>query len=240
MAFRRTNPTGPFEDLNQARARLSSGVFTFDGEPISVRTVEPHSDGVLRVFFDYLGHNGEPPAGRAGVRKMINSPSFNRFKPFDLGFINMNESRFGEAAENRALFSARRPVRMSRSGLTGENFVAKALYGSLNREGRSQTEGIDFSHIVNTRSFCDMVRGRYPSFSECFDYVRSNRAAGSSMAFDRKWALSREDSGLIWLYRDSEKVGLMSERGLILLNAQRHFQEDISENSSIPPIVMEI
>jgi hypothetical protein len=109
-----------YENVKEAMMRLRRTVVLYDGEPWVVLAITNHKpDGIFRVYLDPIGKDpnknrqrpepeGFPPEhpGLGGYmdtwidehpdsgikRKQMNSPLFNKFRPYPLGMCNIKGS----------------------------------------------------------------------------------------------------------------------------------------------------
>src|SRR3546814_18111544 len=114
--------TNFYETVKEADMRLRHTLVMYDGEPYYVLLISDHKkDGVFRIYMDKAGNEHgfafqreqvpyeassswnvtatvmddwlEKNPDKGVIRKMMNSPKFNQFKPFPLGMINKSEGR---------------------------------------------------------------------------------------------------------------------------------------------------
>lgn len=135
------------------------------------------------------------------IRKMMNSPLFNNFRPFPLGMCN---------TKGRALYVERKPVRHTHQGLTEEMLDVSALSLSLGDNSKKSLSfgGRQSVPFLNT-DFCNTILGVYPSLEECVDKFRTDSVANDSVAFDRNFALVKGPLGVVYLAYKNELVGFL-------------------------------
>lgn len=233
--FRRTKPETGFEHSDQAQQRLLNTVVMYKGEGYYLTTIENRVAGlsanIAKLPCNFTSHRGKNPPT---TRKLLSDPLFNKFRPFDLGFVNLFDGPC-EGNQN-CLFTYRRPLRSgARQGLTREAIDGR--YVQSTRGGR--LEGWDLvNQLMLCQSFADMLAGKYPSYSECVDNLIQN----SSIAFDRFYCVSMDADGLMWLHRHTERVGMIDypSREILLFSNKKYLREEIQENPSMPPIKSEI
>lgn len=242
-----------YENLDEARMRLQRTVVTYDGEPYLVQSITAHKDGVFRMYLEPLvdaGGGRESPnyqlrtsfaIGTADgavidkwmednpkhtiLRKKINSPAFNRFRPFPLGMINT-----GEMGNGRCYYIERQPQRQREQGLTN-SMLSEALT-SCGQDRRSE-QGLANVNMYS-EAFREMVVGKYPSAKACLDALMDSEVTNEALAFHRLMAFVRGPLDVIYLAYKDEIVGrLPTERlGEVQLGIRyRHLKEVITETS---------
>lgn len=168
--------------------------------------------------------NNNPDSGI--LRKQMNSPLFNKFRPFPLGMLN---------SRNDVYFTERRPVRHMQQGLTGDMFMSyrvtefrtgshKDDYPSYESYGK----GITASELYN------MYKGNYPTLDEVLDNLKDPEVLNFGVAFDRKFAITRGPAGMLFLVYKRETVGILphKDKTLALLSPEfNHFKQLIEEYS---------
>jgi hypothetical protein len=233
--FRRTKTDSGFEHVDQARQRLEQTIVLYDGRGYYVNTVAENSERVPSVYV------GELPwdfgsSKQKFEQKRLDDPAFNKFKPFELGFVNLFDSPSGITNDYNTLFTYRRPIRSgARQGLSRESIDGRYLQGS--RGGR--LEGLDlFNQLAPCKSFADMLAGSYPTFDEAL----TNLIPESSIAFARNYALLTDKDGLVWVYRQLERIGLVNNKSkeFFLFSAKKFLREEIQESGLFPNIQAEI
>lgn len=105
------------------------------------------------------------------IRKKMNSPAFNKFRPFDLGMANINGS---------AYFIERAPQRHTQQGLTN-SMLSMSPVGSNNISKVRPSVVSDYMK--------DCIKGVYPSFNESLAAVLDPDIQNTSVAFSREFAI---------------------------------------------------
>lgn len=185
-------------------------------------------DGVFRVYLDKLGSDRAPAICRydhipnnwhdepnmsrgkkmdifiednpdSGIlRKKMNSPLFNRFRPFPLGMMNRGI---------HAAYCERRPTRpFSSQGLSGGAIDGHHV---VLRSSNEALSGISID-IFNP-GFADMVLGNYPSLDECIDNLNNPEIENESVAFHRYFALIRGPIGVLFLVYKQDIIGYLPD-----------------------------
>lgn len=234
--FKRTKTASGFEHIDQARQRLEQTIVLYDGRGHYLHNVGSE-EGVQKAYV------GELPWDFTKAKQKfkgipLDDPAFNKFQPFELGFVNLFDSDSGITNDFNTLFVFRRPIRSgARQGLSRDAVDGKYLQGSF-RAG-SRLEGLDlFNQLAPCKSFADMLAGIYPSFTEVLD----NLIPQSSIAFARNYALLTDKDGLVWVYRQLERIGLVNNKSkeFFLFSAKKFLREEIQESGLFPNIQAEI
>lgn len=130
------------------------------------------------------------------LRKMMNSPAFNKFRPFPLGYYN---------ARGNAIYSERHPTRKSEQGLTYKMLV-ETIPSIENGPMRNPN-----SPIITMQPFRDCILGRYPSAQECLKNLQNPGIQNRSVAFHRNFALLRGPIDTFYLSYKEDIVGILKE-----------------------------
>lgn len=212
--------TNFYESLPEAQMRLRGSIILYDGLPYYVWAVTDHmGDGAFRVYMSEIekvssvpGSNpvsyGHPPhTPNLGqmmdewmeqnkghmIRKKMNSPLFNKFRPFPLGMMNQ---------DTNAIYVSRQPARpKTEQGLTPQMlFTVKTTLG-LKPAG---------NHVdVYSESFRDCILGNYPAPKTVLDGLKNPKYVNESVAFHREFALVRGPIDLIFLAYREDIIGVL-------------------------------
>lgn len=213
-------------------------------------------DGIFRVYMEPIGHPEgnalvrlggipcdhpdskargqlmdswlESPQGKASgvIRKMLNSPAFNRFKPFPLGMANSGSKTY---------YIERQPVRHTQQGLTANMLYSNEI--SLNPPGamRMSVFGVDSPPIRDT------ILGKYPSVSDCLKNLSDPEILNDAVGFHRNFAFVRGPISTMFLAYKSDIVGLLVNGDLSKLklpNQYRHTKEIIESLNLFNDIII--
>jgi hypothetical protein len=226
------NHPNHYENYEEAKLRLEGCVVTYDKTPCYIRRVEDHDDGIVRLKIvmlpntlnvDRFEPDEDDQLAVGGIRKKINSPKFNRFRPFEMGYCN----NFTDTGHVK--FLSRIPVRRSKQGLSQESLSIKS-----NRTGHRPD--VNYRMIVECSSFRDCVAGDYPDFEEVMDTL----VADSSIGVDRSFSVERDNLGLNFLYHNCEKVGLVQAGEIRLARQFDYLREKIIASPKLPNIVVNL
>lgn len=224
-----------YETIKEARMRLESTVVLYDGHPHYILTVCDHkSDGIYRLYMEKLGdyakmaiNNYEVPYGwhdepgmtrgdkmdkfmethpQSGlVRKMANSPLFNKFRPFPLGMCNYRGSvTFLERSPNRSTYQG-----LTQSMVTSSMPSVVAACGGRTLSGLEGRGGNGPQVSTMSDEFCDTVMGKYPSIKECLDRLADPKVTNTGVAFHRYFALLRGPLNMLFVAYKGDIVGFL-------------------------------
>lgn len=241
-----------YENIHEARMRLNNTVVMYDDEPYHVVNISDHkNDNIFRMYLDplNLGTNGScyikgvipplPGDSRDGdildeflsknpdssiIRKMMNSPLFNKFRPFPLGMLN---------DQGFAYYLQRQPTRSTLQGLVNHMIQETEISAKMLLEETGGSLLYRSDRNVYNKSFYNCIKGFYPTYEECFVNLRDPQILNHSVAFHRHFALLRlrKTSNLCLSYKTSV-VGTIegaSGRVLKLSSDFLHLYETISE-----------
>jgi len=206
-----------FETIAEANMRLQNTLIKYENEVYYVLLCSDHKkDGIFRIYLDKADPSkgglavntipsipyGGPPsvAGPAMdtwldanpdkgiIRKMMNSPHFNNFRPFELGMVNYND---------QVVYTERRPVRHTQQGLLDSMIKSYGIILTANG-----TKGYPIS-ILN-RQLWDTILGDYPSPETCLENLLNPEVVTKSVGFHRYFAFIKGPINTIFLvYKDS-------------------------------------
>lgn len=191
------------------------------------------SDGIFRVYLDPVVDDGntfhrnysvpyewydEPGQSRGArmdkfmdemgdknviLRKMMNSPKFNSFRPFPLGMCNN---------QGGATYVERTPARHTQQGLTGNMMLSRpiTLDGGKNPAGAFNSRNIG----VYSNGFRSCILGQYPNADECLTNLTDKAVANQSVAFHREFAFVKGPVGIMFVAYKGDVVGFLPNRNL--------------------------
>ncbi len=196
-------------------------------------------DGIFRVYLDAIGHDAEkhrhpnpydiwgnyphdhPSLGemfdkwmeanpKSGVlRKQMNSPLFNKFRPFPLGMCDVGKHTY---------FVERQPNRKTEQGL-----VRSMLYENLISTGAiEQFRGLGNINLYG-KEFRDTIMGKYPSPEICLTELLDPNTENYSHGFHRNFALARGPIDMLFLAYKSDIVGVLTNSNFGVLKLGKKF-----------------
>ena len=229
-----------YETLKEASMRLRRTVVLYDGEPYEVMAITNHKpDGIFRVYLWPIGRHPEPErpqpqnyspesasvgpyldewmlgAGKNSglLRKMMNSPMFNKFRPYPLGMCNLK----GEGA----FYLERQPNRKSEQGLIGTMLYETPVSTAVSRNNTMKRVGLTVS--IYGEAFRQCVLGKYPSAAECLTNLTDPEVVNDAAAFSRSFAFVRGPLEMLFLFYKTDVVGLLPNGDFSLLKLGREF-----------------
>lgn len=210
-----------FETKKEAEMRLRGTVVMYDGYPYYVLGIGDHKpDGIFRIYLDPLGSNNMtinnfpgipsydmvPPETSLGdmfdkfmeknpkaplIRKMMNSPKFNKFRPFPLGMCNM---------DNTVYYIERQPTRKTEQGLTQQMLSIQPIH--LSAKDRKPMPSSYFNMYSDDFKAC--IMGDYPAAHACLAALKNPKINNDAAAFHREFAFVRGPLDTLYLaYRDN-------------------------------------
>jgi hypothetical protein len=208
-----------YENLAEAKMRLEGTIVLYDGSPFHVlRVLDGWADEIFRVMLVPIYHeniyammevcseNSDPyvkdylatyiKSGEV-LRKHMNSPLFNRFKPFPLGMLN-------NSASMSAFYLQRCPARIKEQGLLA-NMVNATSFADVTNPCTDRFR--NFVASMNTKAFENTVCNVYPTLGECAEALSSDLYQNTSAAFCRDMALVVGPMRLLLLAYHSDIVG---------------------------------
>ena len=142
------------------------------------------------------------------IRKMMNSPAFNKFRPFDLGMMN---------TPTGAVYVTRNPVRMTQQGLV-QNMMSSRIV-SLDSLPRASRTTISFTQPF----FKDCIKNVYPSLEAAFEAAKES---GKSNAFHRHFAVAAGPVSSTFLAYKEDVIGILPTKDSVILgNEFKHCKE---------------
>lgn len=170
------------------------------------------------------------------VRKMANSPHFENFRPFPLGFVNSRE------LGKEAVFTERAPTRHTQQGLT-QTMISFCLLPNLVSPG-STSQSFSSSNLsasltsINNPTLHDTIVGGYPSASEALASTKKNKAC----AFHRLFAFCSGPAGSVFLSYKGEIAGMLVSEDLqqVKLSKSYNFlKESVEELNTFQSVLTE-
>lgn len=245
-----------FENVKEAMLRLRRTVIVYDGQPYSVITITNHKpDGIFRIYLDPTGRDPNqlstprpepeqfPPEhsgigaymdkwmvdnpGRGVLRKQMNSPLFNKFRPYPLGMANIKGGG--------VYFMERQPNRKTEQGLIQtmlhETEISTAISTVPRRHATLDIYG---------SAFKDCVMGNYPLAQECLDNLLDPEVVNTAAAFHREFAFVRGPIGMIFMAYRRDIIGVLPKGDFqcIRLGHEFHHTKEVVEKLGIFQSIM--
>lgn len=231
------NHPNTFETVKEAMMRLRRTVVCYDGEPYVVLAITNHmSNGIFRIYLDPIGKDpnkmrqrpepeGFPPEhpglgpymdtwiaehpDSGIIRKEMNSPKFNKFRPYPLGMCNIKGSG--------TYYIERQPNRKTEQGL-----ISSMLFETLISVAPQQAKRVGSVDIYGP-AFRSCVLGDHPSAEECLANLSDPEILNDAAAFHREFALVRGPIGMLFLAYKHDIVGVLPNNGFDCIRLGREF-----------------
>lgn len=234
-----------YENQKEAAIRLHNTIVMYDGEPYYVLCICDHKpDDIIRLYLSPIGDKDGMEQQRIGgipfqsspdpkvvgqkmdeyldktpsskiIRKMMNSPLFNKFRPFPLGMCNTGD---------KVYYTERGPTRATFQGLNGP-MLHQFLLGHT---GPRNYDGV----YMYGPEFRDTILGRYPSAHDVLEGLRDKGITNEGAAFHREFAIMRGPMNMLFLAYKHDFVGLLLNNDFSTLKLNRdyvHCREVISD-----------
>ncbi len=146
------------------------------------------------------------PAQNKILRKMMNSPAFNKFRPFPLGMTNL---------KGNVYYLERHPTRKTEQGLTDGMLVCNPV--TFDKTARAASPGLCSAQMRDT------IMGNYPSAQECLTKLLHPENINNAVAFNRSFAFVRGPIDTVFLAYKSDIVGLLPSSSLASLKLAKKF-----------------
>lgn len=239
-----------FENVKEAMMRLRRTVVVYDGAPYVVLVVTNHkADGIFRIYLDPIGRNPDEaykrpeidnfPPEHPGIgpyvdgwmienpnsgiiRKQMNSPLFNKFRPYPLGMVNIKGSG--------VYYVERQPNRKTEQGLISSMLNETPISTSPSTAPR-RSGSID----VYGEAFKNCVMGKYPTAAECLTNLLDPDVTNDAAAFDRNFALVRGPIEMLFVAYKHDVVGVLTKNNLdcIRLGREFHHTKEVVEKLGV-------
>lgn len=237
-----------YENVKEAMLRLRRTVVVYDGEPYVVLAITNHkADGIFRIYLDPTAKSSEQisvgrpepeqyPAEHPGlgdymdawmtahpnsgvIRKQMNSPLFNKFRPYPLGMCNTKGGG--------CYYVERQPNRRTEQGLLSSMLQETPINLAPSQPPRTRVN-VD----VYGKAFKDCIMGQYPSAQEVLTNLNDPDVVNDAAAFDRHFALVRGPLNMLFLAYKSDIIGVLPKGNFDMVRLGREFQhcKEVVEN----------
>lgn len=176
------------------------------GVPYEWCQESPDGPTVGNMMDEFLDKN--PDCGI--IRKMMNSPKFNNFRPFPLGMVNVNGG---------VVYVERQPNRHTQQGLTRSMLSMTEITLNIKKGGRDRRSDIG----IYSGPLYHTIMGNYPSVFDCVENLRDPAVTNDAAAFHREFALVRGPVGTLFLAYKSDVVGWLPNGDPSLLRLSKEF-----------------
>ncbi|QDP50572.1 MAG: hypothetical protein Tp1125DCM00d2C21254131_13 [Prokaryotic dsDNA virus sp.] len=192
------------------------------GIPYEYYDDEPGTSCIGEAMDKWLERNKD-----AGiVRKMANSPHFNKYRPFPLGMVNCEKT-------GQVFYTRRGPTRHTQQGLTSQMFSCRpielvASARSATKRGSLSGGGVNITS--NSAYLC--YTNQYPSIKEVMQHLTDPKTKNNAAAFHREFAILRGPLDMMFLAYKEDVVGFMPNGDLsrlVLARGYGHCREVTDE-----------
>lgn len=234
-----------YENIPEAVKRLHNTIVLYDGEPHYVQAISGHrDDGIFRIYMNPLGSDGycrvldhfhreDPTLGRELdkwlesdegksspiIQKQLNSPKFNKFRPYPLGMCNF---------DNKVYYLERVPNRKTEQGLISSMVVETPVSAAPNSK---PTFGLSGPRNVDLWSnwFRMCIKGEYPDPDMCLQSLRDPEVTNDAAAFHREFALVRGPLDMMFLAYQQDIVGVMplNDFSKVVIGKDRAYAKEV-------------
>ena len=176
-----------YENAEEVRFRLEGTVVLYDGKPVYItkvnNTLGDDAFEIARVFFRPVPYEARDKE----TRKYLSSRKFS-LEPFKMGYMN---------TDKEVVYLSRAPVRQQRQGLCQQNLSITDVFGD-------KSKNHDFSTVIRSKGFSDMVEGLYPCYDKALEMLRDR----TSVALSNIFALAYDpDFSIMYLLNRGTKCG---------------------------------
>lgn len=236
--------------------RLRRTVVLYDGEPYCVICITNHkNDDIFRIYLDPIGKYYDPdnprprpepeqfPPEHPGIgpymdtwmtehpdcgilRKQMNSPLFNKFRPYPLGMCNIKGSG--------TYYIERQPNRKTEQGL-----VSSMLFETQISTAPATTKRTGTVDVYGP-GFRACVMAEHPSAAECLANLLDPDIVNSAAAFNRNFALVRGPIEMLFLAYKHDIIGVLPKNNFecVRLGREFHHTKEVVEGLNLFQTIM--
>jgi len=155
----------------------------------------------------------EDMPGTKVIRRMMNSPKFNKFRPYPLGMCNSNGSVY---------YLERQPTRKSEQGLTSSMITLQSVNPALGNSKKTFNRSL-LADLYGP-SFLACIKGDHPTAQECLNNLKDPDILNDAAAFHRQFAFVRGPIGIIFLAYKADIIGMLPNKDLSVLRLGYDFR----------------
>lgn len=240
-----------YENLKEATSRLQGTVVLYEDKPYYVTAITDHKpDGIFRMYLDPLDvmvstnvpgiplyswdtskfkSQGEamddwldknPTKGI--IRKMMNSPAFNKFRPFDLGVA--------QNSRGELWYCERQPTRPAMSQGLAAGGINQRRVSLAPQDGRApRSYGVE----LFSKEMSNCITGKYLDPKEIVWNLTSPDVTNEGFAFSRNFAILRGPLSTMFLSYKTDIVGVLPDRDLskVMLSDKFTFVKEMLQDT---------
>jgi uncharacterized protein with GYD domain len=154
------------------------------------------------------------------IRKMMNSPAFNKFRPFDVGMMNTGRG---------CIYAQRAPVRHTQQGLTSAMLLCRPVDLSEDETPMKSSRSVE----ITSSYFLDCIKGVYPSADQCIKELKDKKTAVRAAAFHRNFAIVKGPVSSMFLTYKEDVIGIIAgpdaSSAQVLLGAEHKHCKEVVE-----------
>ncbi len=192
-----------YTDIRDAQQHLQHSVIMYDGRPVWVNEIFNHEQ-TFKVSISSLPRQRDPIT--VDLMDPLLGPREAR-----LGYVNSNLGY--------ALYLTRIPLRQYKQGLCRSNVHIPGVNGQ---------RIVNFENLIREPGFADSLRNIYPTYDEAANRLNENPNV-RSVAFDKCFALERDELGFFRLFYKGEPVAFGEDKSFKLPKKFCYLKEMISE-----------
>lgn len=147
------------------------------------------------------------------IRKMMNSPKFDNFKPFPLGMCNY---------KGGVVYLERAPNRHTQQGLIS-SMIESQLIVSVFPTNLAKLPRGAWNIEITCPEFYDTVIGAYPSPQECLAKLKDPKVQNTGASFHRHFALMRGPANTLFLVYKNDYVGILDDNNFSSVKISKEF-----------------
>lgn len=206
-------------DLEQAQQRLSNTVVLYDNVPTYIDSITRGDDGIPRARAADCVRNAKFQT------KRLDSPKFGRFRTMPtLGWMNP------ESPDNLGrgcYFLQRTAVSTRTHGLSDGNVQVFNFLTHGDLMIALSRGNIGFRSLMFDEGFTNIHKNDYPELTKAIAVL----VPGNPIAVSPKYALAKDGDGVVWLYHQMKRVGILSGQCLYLLRKFFFLREEIMQDN---------
>ncbi len=201
-----------WEDTVQANERLSNTVILYGTDPFYAMQVDARGS---------IQGNLYTKDGAVTKALKMDDPNFHRFRKLPpLGWVN-------SIIDKQAMFLDRTPTRSRLHGLHDQAVVISGIHSESGSTYRTDNR---ITRFVADKGYLEACHGIRPALNEVLLRIRSSTA----ISISEKYAVLRDNSGMRWLYRNLNKIGLfVGANTLMLLEGKGFYREELQSDPAI-------
>lgn len=190
--------------LGEVQARAHWPSFALDN-------YHAESNELGKALDNFITEREQTKDGCKVLRKQMDSPLFNKYRPFPLGMCNIGA---------RTYYVERQPARRTEQGLT-KNMLNEVQIGlNTGSELARRATGVD----VTSMAFRQCILGEHPDAQTCLKNLLSGEFENEAVAFNREFALVKGPLDMIFLAYKADIVGTLPNLDFSVVRLGKNFK----------------